>query len=266
MSMRAKFLREVASAGLPSGPPPTDPLIEADVEALPATVQRYLRHMGVLGRPRDWSFRGHFTGRFRPGIDKPWLACETQQYNTRLEIARIFHIRVRFVGFVPVLARDTYVRGRGRMLVRLVDLFTLADATGPELDIGELVTYLNDAVLMAPSLLLGPETRWTAVDDASFDVALTDGGRTVSARVFLDERGAPVDFSTTDRFCEDPANPKGPMLRTRWTTPMQGWRRVEGRLLPTRGEAIWHLPSGPHPYAEFDLAPESLRYNLRPGE
>jgi hypothetical protein len=264
--MRWKFLREVAAAGLPPGPPPTDAIIETGVEALPATVQRYLRHMGVLGRPRDWSFRGHFTGRFRTGVGKPWLACETWQYNTRLEIARIFHIRVRFGGIVPVLARDTYVRGTGRMLVRLADLVTVADATGPEFDIGELVTYLNDAILMAPSLLLGPETEWTEVDDTSFDVALINGGRTVTARVFLDEQGAPVDFSTTDRFCEDPANPKGPLLRARWTTPMEGWRRVDGRLLPTRGRAIWHLPSGPHPYAELEFAPDSLCYNIRPGE
>jgi len=236
------------------------------VGALPETVQRYLRHMGILGRPRDWSFRGRFTGRFRTGPDKPWRACRVHQYDTRLGVARIFHIRVRFGGLVPVLARDTYLRGRGRMLVRLADLVTLADGTGPEYDIGELVTYLNDAILMAPSLLLGPETRWTAVDDSSFDVALTDAGHTVTARVFLDEQGAPVDFSTTDRFCEDPENPGGPLRRTQWTTPVAGWRRVDGRCLPTSAQAIWHLPSGPFAYAAFDCAPDSLRFNVHPGE
>jgi len=40
------------------------------------------------------------------------------------------------------------------MLVKLFDLFTLADGTGTEYDIGELATYLNDAVLVAPSMLL----------------------------------------------------------------------------------------------------------------
>ncbi len=33
--------------------------------------------------------------------------------------------------------------------IRLLDLITVEDATGAEYDIGELVTYLNDAVLIA---------------------------------------------------------------------------------------------------------------------
>ena len=44
--------------------------------------------------------------------------------------------------------------GRRRMLVRLLDAFTVQDGVGPEYDIGELVPYLNDSVLVAPSMLL----------------------------------------------------------------------------------------------------------------
>jgi predicted transcriptional regulator of viral defense system len=68
------------------------------------------------------------------------------------------------------------------MLIRLMDLVTVGDGTGEAYDIGELVTYLNDGIVLAPSMLLVPEVRWTAVDATSFDVALTDHGRTVSAR------------------------------------------------------------------------------------
>ena len=35
--------------------------------------------------------------------------------------------------------------------MRLFDVLPLVDATGSELDTGELVTYLNDAILLAPS-------------------------------------------------------------------------------------------------------------------
>ncbi len=85
---------------------------------------------------------------------------------------------------LPVLGRDTYADGRGRMLIRLLDLITVGDGTGEAFDIGELVTYLNDGIMMAPSMLLVPEVRWSEVDAGSFDVALTDHGRTVKgARV-----------------------------------------------------------------------------------
>ena len=118
--------------------------------------------MGVVGRLRDWSFRLGFRGRFRIKPQQPWMPCEAWQYNSRLALARIFHIRIRMGGTIPIIARDTYINGHGRMLVKLLDLFTIADGAGEEYDIGELATYLNDAVLVAPSMLLVPEVAWAA--------------------------------------------------------------------------------------------------------
>ena len=192
MTMRNRFLREVAATGLPAGTGTEDPVTEAQLAALPEPVQRYLWFMGVVGRPRDWSFRLGFSGRFRRKPGEAWMKCEAWQYNSRLAVARIFHIRARFGGLFPVVARDTYVQGRGRMLIKLLDLYTIEDGVGEEFDIGEMVTYLDDAVLIAPSMLLVPEVAWAPVDTTSFDVALTGHGRTVTARVLIDERGAPT--------------------------------------------------------------------------
>ena len=44
----------------------------------------------------------------------------------------------------------------------------------------ELTTYLNDALFLAPTFLLGPQVRWAEVDADAFDVTLRDAGRTVS--------------------------------------------------------------------------------------
>jgi len=76
----------------------------------------------------------------------------------------------------------------------------LCKGEGEEFDIGELTTYLNDALFIAPSFLLRPEVTWAEIDAVTFDVTLRDAGRSVTGRVFLDEQGAPVDFATTDRF------------------------------------------------------------------
>jgi hypothetical protein len=265
MSMCKRFLKEVRVAGLPANPTaPSAVISEADMLPLPEPAQRYLRFMGVVGRPRDWSFRLGFTGRFRTGLGQPWMKCEAWQYDIRAPLARIFHIRIRFVGIFPVLGRDTYLQGRGRMLIKLLDLFTLADGSGEEYDIGELVTWLNDAVLIAPSMLLGPEISWASVEPDSFDVSLADHGRTVTARVTVDEKGAPRDFSTTDRFCYNPDDSKR-LIRARWTTPIAGWQVVEGRPLPSSGQAVWHLAQGPFVYAEFRSMPETLAFNVVPG-
>lgn len=221
-------------AGLPQAPGPAEPVTSAEIATLPEPAQRYLGFMRVLGRPRDWSFRLAFTGRFRTGPQQRWMKCETWQYNSRPALARIFHIRIRFGELVSVVGRDTYVDGRGRMLVRLMDLFTIQDGTGEEYDTGELVTYLNDAVLIAPSMLLAPEVSFAGAGPDSFGLSLADHGRTVSALVTVGGDGAPRDFSTTDRFCSDPEHP-GQLMRARWTTPVSGWQFANGRPLPTGG-------------------------------
>lgn len=255
MDMRRKFSREVAAAGLIGGVP-GPAVTEADLAPLPEAARRYLRFMGVVGRARDTTFRLHAFGRFKPRRDSRWLDAEVWQFSSRPDVARIFHMRLRMFG-VPVYGRDLYAGGRGRMLVRPLDLFTLEDARGAELDVGELVTYLNDAVLLAPSMLLAPQVAWAEVDDGAFDVSLSDHGVRVEARVLLDARGAPRDFRTIDRFHG--------RERTEWSTPVEGWHEVGGRMLPAAGRAVWMFPEGPFPYAELRFEAGSIAFNVRPG-
>jgi hypothetical protein len=237
----------------------------SELTGLPEVVARYLRFMEVVDHPRVWSFRCQWTGRFRTRPGQAWSPCRAWQYNTRIHLARDCRIRIRFGHVLPVVAHDTYAGGQGHLLAKLFDLFALEDETGPELDCGELVTYLNDAILLAPSMLLGPETHFSAVDKDCFDVSLTDCGRTVNARVLVDSQGAPRDFSTLDRFVQDPEDPEGHWRRTRWTTPVDGWRRGQySRPLPTTGRAIWHLPTGSFTYAELHLLPRSFAVNVPP--
>lgn len=237
---------------------------EADLAPLPEPVRRYLRFMRVVGHPRDWSFRMESAGRFRMRPDGRWMDCEAWQYNSCFKVSRTFLMRMRLGGWIPMRARDTYVGGRGRMVGKLLGLITVVDGRGEELDRGELVTWLNDAVLIAPSMLLGPETRWSKVGADAFEVAFTDCGRTVKACVTVDDRGAPRGFSTMDRFRYDADRPGARWAHERWSTPVAGWQMVGSRPVYTRGSAIWHLPQGHFVYAEFRPRLETLAFNVIP--
>ena len=111
--------------------------------------------MGVAGRPRDWSFYARFVGRFRRTPGDRWLPAEAWQYNSARPVARVFVLRVRIAHLVPMVGRDTYLGGRGRMVGTLLGL-RVVDGSGDDFDLGELMTYLNDAVLLAPTTLLVP--------------------------------------------------------------------------------------------------------------
>jgi hypothetical protein len=265
--MTQQFISDVISARLPAHSPSRNVIHEADLRRLPEAAQTYLRFMRVVGHPRDASFRLSLIGRFRPGFQpgfrNSWAHCQTWQYNTREPLARIFHLRSRLAAVVPLTARDTYLHGCGRNQSKLLDLISVSNHTGREYDAGELVSWLNDAILFAPSMLLMPSIFWAPVDSSQFDLAVEDHSRIVAARVTIDPGGAPLDFSTTDRVCPDPEAPEY-LIRARWTTPVSAWQFVNGRPIPVSLQAIWHLPHGPFPYSEFHPVPETLAFNAVP--
>jgi hypothetical protein len=254
------FLRAVSKAGLPSTPRSTAPVTEADLGGLPATAARYLRAMGVVGRPRTWSLRARVDGRFRLGPGRPWMPMTAWQYNSAVEVARLFRMRLMVAGVLPMWGWDTYQGGAGRMRGKALNLVTVADGSGPEFDASELVTWLNDAVLLAPAMLLHPRTTWGRVSEESFLVSVTDAGRTVSAEVFLDDDGRPRDFRTDDRWADLPGGP----VRAPWSTPVQGWAVVGGVPRMTGGAAVWHLPAGEFRYGELTLT--DLVLDVPPGK
>jgi hypothetical protein len=105
--MYRRLSGEVRAAGLAAGGADPRPVTDEELAALPATVQRYLRAMGVVNRPRDWSFRAHFTGRFRLRGKGSWMPAEVWQYNSTADIARIFYMRIDFAGVLLEPARRT---------------------------------------------------------------------------------------------------------------------------------------------------------------
>jgi hypothetical protein len=258
-----KFWREVAELDGADRAP--EERIHAEVLAsLPEPAQRMMKFAGIVGTEPVWSLRARWYGRFRLEERQPWLDCEAWHYDLASPLTRIFHMRLRMAGVLPVLVRDCYVGGHGRTLARALDAFPVADDTSEETAIGQLVTYLNDAVLLAPSLLLGPHVSIQSAGEDSFEVALRDSGRRVSASVEVDHMGRVTQFFTNDRFMRDPARPER-MRRTAWSTPVHGWQYVKGRMLPTRADAVWHVPGGgDFCYAEFHLSPAELALNVAP--
>jgi hypothetical protein len=253
------FGRRVGAAGLATGPASAQPVTDADLAALPPVAARYLRAMGVVGRPQTWSLRAHFTGRFRRRPDQPWMPLDAWQYNSAVEVARLFRMRLVVGRVVPMWGWDTYRGGTGRMLGKALGLVTVADGTGPEFDLGELTTWLDDAVLLAPGMLLHRRTAWDAAGDDSFRISVTDAGHTVSGEVFLDDEGRPRDFRTEDRWADLPGGP----VRTPWSTPVRGWTVVAGRPRMTGAAAVWHLPEGEYCYGEMTLI--DLALDVLPG-
>ena len=229
---------------------------EADLSPLPPPVARYLRLVGVVGRPRVVEYRLAFSGRIRSRPDAPWMAFDAAQRSFVDGPVRLFLMHATMRG-LPVQAFHRYEAGRATMRVRLAGVVPIADAGGEVMDASETVTVLNDMCLLAPATLLDPRITWTAFDDRSAEARFTVHTRSVSATLRFGDDGLLTDFVSDDR---SRASDDGTSFtRLRFSTPVHEYREFDGLRLPAFAEARWQGPGIDYAYGEFRL--REVTYN-----
>jgi hypothetical protein len=167
---------------------------EGMLESLPRPVKRYLSYTGVVGKtiPRTVYLAQSGRMRLRPG--QPWLSLGAKQYYSAQPPGFVWDGTVR-AGPVPIgRARDMYLDGKGRMLVKALSLFGVVDAKGEGIDQGAMVRYLSEMVWFPSAFLLG-NVSFDAVDERSARVTLTDQGRSITGTLTVDPDGRLTGFA-----------------------------------------------------------------------
>jgi hypothetical protein len=228
----------------------------------PAPARRYADFIGLDARANDSNVRFRVAGVFRTDPRGGWMKAEAWQVTSSDDVARIFVMRAWLANLFPIVARDTYVRGHGRLRVDVLRYWRLVDSEAAEISIGELSTYLTEIVLLLPGALLRPGISIHAVDASTFRVAIEDCDHDVSVEVSVSPNGAVRSVTTNDRFLNDPYSKRHPLVPRRWTVPVTTWQTVQGRRIPSRLTAIWQLPQGPFRYIDMALDPSTASFNI----
>jgi hypothetical protein len=223
------------------------------LENLPEPVQRYMHCTGVPGKPWINRVALKYTGKFRQGLDRPWMPMSAKQVYTISPPSFIWDARFKVMGLPMLRARDEYSSGQGHMFARLAGLITVFDVRGEQLDQGTMIRYLSEMIWF-PTAFLGENITWQAVDDHSADVQFEDAGKSVKGRLFVDDDGRPTNF-TAMRYREI----EGDFSLDPWSTPLTSYGVHAGLNLPTHGQAVWNLESGELTYAELQI--EEIKYN-----
>ncbi len=251
---RGQSFKNEARALLAEGKTEASPLIlEQDLEGLPLIVQRYLRYTGVVGYSRITTVRVKQKGFMRMAEDKSWLPLKAEQYYTTKSPNFIWKGTVKAAPLLKIVAKDRYRMGRGEMQVRLWGLFKVADISGPELDQGALLRYLNEGMWF-PTVYLEDYITWEPLDSLSAKATMTYKGVTASAVFYFNEIGQLINFKA-DRYMEK----EGTFELRPWSIPLDAYRELNGLILPVSGEAIWHLEEGDFSYIRLEII--EVEYN-----
>jgi hypothetical protein len=169
--------------------------------------------------------------------DDGWKPFTATQHVTVDPPGFVWDATVEMAPFVDGRVVDAYHDGAGTLRATAFGLPVMSADPGPELDEGELLRYLAEAVWVPTALLPSAGVEWTAVDADSARATLTDGD---------------VRATLTFRFGEDDLVREVSGRRYReetgdeaaWAGRFDAYERHDGFLVPTEGEVAWRLPEG----------------------
>ncbi|MFD0797925.1 DUF6544 family protein [Maribacter chungangensis] len=230
----------------------TEILTEKDLVHLPPLVQNYLKYAGVVGKPKVKNVKIVFEGDMRDR-GKDWFEFTSEQHNFYQSPARLFFMKAKVLG-LPTHGYHAYLDAHAKMQVKVLSLFPVVRLDSPELFTAETVTFFNDLCLFAPAALIDDRIEWEPVDTRSVKATFTNRDTAISAVLEFNEKGQLVNFISEDRISVDE------MKTYPFSTPASKYDTINGHLLPTYGEAVWHYPEGNFVYGKFRL--KSVAYNV----
>jgi len=226
---------------------------ETDILHLPIQVQRYLKYVGVIGKPKVKTAKVIFKGEMREK-GKDWFGFTSEQYNFFEEPTRLFFMKANFKG-LPTHGYHRYRDGKASMLIKLLSIFPVVDIKEPEMFKTETVTFFNDMCLFAPAALIDERIEWQTLDVNSVKATYTNGKATISAILYFNKNGQLINFVSEDRMDVN-SNQKVP-----FSTPITEYGNFNGYNLPCAADAVWHFLEGDFVYGKFYL--QEVQYNLK---
>lgn len=218
----------------------------AELEGLPAPVQRYFRAVLRDGQPiitrARLTQRGEFLQHEAEDGWRPFTA--TQTILTRPP-GFLWDARIQAGPGVAVHVHDAYIAGEGMLQGALLGLVTLLDLSGtPEAAEGELMRYLAEAVWVPTALLPSQGVQWAPVDDARALATLVDGETSVSLVFAFGEDGLVTSVFAAAR----PRTVDGAMVSTPWEGHFADYVERDGMMVPAWGEVEWQPEGRGLPY------------------
>ena len=232
-------------------------LTEKDIAHLPEPIKKYIRLTGFMGKEKISNIFLKGCGQIRSSEKSGWMQFASEQYNFFSNPLRAFYIKAKKMG-VPAIGLHLYKNEKATMVIKILNLFKVVDAHGPEMNQGETVTVLNDMCFMAPGCLINKNIAWEIMDENQVKATFTNGNITVSAILTFDKEGKLVNFLSYDRF--ETADGKK-YQNFPWETPVKEYRKFGDFYLPSKAEVIYKRPDGDFCYLEFKL--EEIKYNVK---
>lgn len=227
-------------------PPAPARFESAEIDGLPAPVQRYFRLVLQEDQPMVTAVSLTHTGTFNMGeAADNWKPFTSTQRVITQRPGFDWDGRVAMLPGVSVHVHDAYVAGEGILHAAVGGLLTVADLRGTrEVAQGELMRFFAEAAWYPTALLPSQGVRWEAVDAQSARATLQDGELTLTLLFRFNAEGL-IDTVRAEARGRTVGTAVVP---TPWQGRFWNYEVRDGLRVPMQGEVAWLLPEGPRPY------------------
>jgi hypothetical protein len=217
-----------------------------ELSGLPAPVQRYFRAVLRDGQPIIAEATIAMTGTINLSTtSEQWKPFTSQQRAVTRRPGFLWDAKVSMFPGLSARVEDSYIAGRGRLVAKLLGLFTVAQVqAGGEIARGEFMRYFAEAAWYPTALLPSQGVQWHEVDGSSANATIVDGPITLTLLFRFNEAGV----ISTVRAESRGAGVGKDMVMLPWDCSLSDYEWHSGMLLPMTGEAAWIRPEGRKAY------------------
>jgi hypothetical protein len=224
-----------------------EPINQNDLNGLPSIVQRYFQYSGVIGKYPIQTVALRQKGYFRLKENQEMMPMRAEQYYTTNPPSFIWYGQISPIPLIPIKARDQLINGLGSMEIKLLGLIKLGEEKGIEMNQASLTRYLSEAIWF-PTALLENHVSWAQIDENQARVTIEHSGVQSSGVFHFNERGQILNF-VTERYSTE----EGKLVLRPWSTPIQGYKEINGFNIPYKGDAVWHIDGREFKYIEVEI-------------
>lgn len=228
---------------------------ESELSALPPIVATWLRQSQAVGKARIARVHLEQRGEMRTSPEGKWMPFTAEQWFATAEPAFLWWADVKAAPGFFFTGRDKYMNGQGHMLIKILSLFPVADATGSKIDQGTLLRYLAETCWF-PSAASHETITWESLDSTSARATMTYRGVSASGTFSFTETGILTSFQA-QRYYSD--NGDGTLETWLVENDVTSLQEFQGMRIPTQSTVTWKLDSGDYTWLRLKIL--NIQYN-----
>ncbi|WP_335621954.1 DUF6544 family protein [Chryseolinea soli] len=204
---------------------------------LPQVVQKWLTASGAFDRPVS-AIRISQSGAMRTTPEGKWMDFQATQFCTIDPPSFIWKARISAAPFLFIAGRDKYENGKGQMLIKPLAIYTMANASGNEIDQGTMLRFMGE-MIWYPEAAMMDYIHWEEVAPDQALATMTYKGVTATGTFTFHPNGLVQRFSA-ERFGDF----QGEFRKETWQVDVTGYQKMNNREIPEACEVSWILKSG----------------------